>query len=352
MRFAPDADRRCSSAPEPHRLHHAVPGARQRRADAVQHGGDAQHRLDASTVRREAAELAGPRGRPRGPRWPRSTRACSRPSRPRRSTTPTSPRPASAGRSSTPTRARSSPASRRRHRLRRPGARGLRGPGASPRAIATRRWATLPDEVRVAGGAARSQGAARPSSRARWTRRSATSAREEAGAAGAAMMAAVAIGAVPRHGGRGADLGRRRCSASAIRPTRRSPRTYDAPVPDLCADPAGDAADLAPTSPRTAAEHRRMTEIAIIGDHFMLPRHVRRGAAPSAPAGDADVRTHRAALARRADGATATPRPGLAGLKEYHGRPRRDRATSSAMPRSWSTIWRRSPAPCSTACRR
>ncbi len=43
-------------------------------------------------------------------------------------------------------------------RVSRPRARGGRGPRRSPRAIATRRWATCRDEIRLTGGAARSRG--------------------------------------------------------------------------------------------------------------------------------------------------------------------------------------------------
>ena len=171
-----------------------VPGIRH--ADADQHGGGAQHRLGAAARRR-------PDGGDRARRSPSPT-----------SSSHIEPlaRGVAAGRgalSPLHLRGRRARAVRQRQRpgrlhraverapLPRPAARGGRGARASPRATATRRWATLPSELRLTGGAARSRVAARRCSAAAVQAPVRVSSREEAGAAGAAMMAAVAIGAYP-----------------------------------------------------------------------------------------------------------------------------------------------------------
>ena len=200
MRLVPDADAVVAER-RSHRLHHAVPGAGRARPDAVQHGGDAQHRLAASIVAREACSRCWRRRRrSRSDAAGAWTPGCSRRSRAPRSIIPTSPRPASAGRSSTPRRARSSSGSRTRHRL--PAT--WCAPSIEGLAFAAR------DCYARDGPAARARSASPAAPRARQAfeadprrarsaRRCATAAREEAGAAGAAMMAAVAIGAVPGH---------------------------------------------------------------------------------------------------------------------------------------------------------
>ena len=117
-----------------------------------------------------------------------------------------------------------------------------------------------------------------------------TSSREEAGAAGAAMMAAVAIARPPVDGGVHRRLGQRRCSVRRNRPTRTLPAATprcSPPISTPAARCSRCGASLPifgrPTMPRS---------VAIIGDHFMLPEvfqerlegHLRRPAWRSAPA--------------------------------------------------------------------
>ena len=193
----------------------------------------------------------------------------------------------------------------------------------------------VPDEVRVAGGAARS--------RAFKTILASVLdvpirdvAREESGAAGAAMMAAVAIGAEP-------DM------AAAVRtwvepllgdrimPDPALAATYDGAVPALPADPAGDAADLA--RPRRAAARQAASVLHDPDRDHRRPVHagfdVRGRAAPRAGRRACDPR-HGAALAGRADARTAMPAISVAispGCASSWASPTRS-PRSSATPRS------------------
>ena len=225
------------------RLHHAVPGAGQRRADAVQHGGDAQHRLD----RRRA------RARPRACSATRSAREAALAALDARVL---EARPAAAlfhpyiheaGE-----RGPFVEASARAHvhrpldpdRLRRPGAQRLRGPRLRRARLLRRRWATLPDEVRVAGGAARSRALQDASSRACSDVPIRDVAREESGRRRLRHDGRGRDRRRARHGRRGAAPGsspllgdrdharsgarrrlRRACSRSTSRPGRRCRRS-------------------------------------------------------------------------------------------------------------------------------
>ena len=137
----------------------------------------------------------------RRPARPARCDGARRPSRPQRSIIPTSPRLASAGRSSTPDARAQFIGLSTRHGFRGSDARrSIEGLAFAARDCYAAMGA-LPREVRIAGGAARVEGAARRSSPRRSDATCATAAREEAGAAGAAMIAAVAIGVYPRHDG-------------------------------------------------------------------------------------------------------------------------------------------------------
>ncbi len=170
MRFVPDADG-LAARPGALRLHHGVPGAGQRHPDAVQHGGDPEHRLGGRPRARGGRAARRTRSTAR-PRWRRSMRACSRPSPRPRSIIPTSTRPASAGRSSTSTPGRSSPGCRCATRLPGSGARGLRGLGVRGARLLRRDGPSCP---RRSGSPAapRARRRSRPSSRPPSTRRSA-----------------------------------------------------------------------------------------------------------------------------------------------------------------------------------
>ena len=174
----------------------------------------------------------------------------------------------------------------------------------------------VPEEIRLAGGASRSKSfktilASALATPVRDSRR------QEAGAAGAAMMAAVAIGVFP-------DLG----AATKIwvtpllgdlfPPDPALVAIYDQAFPDLCRRPEGDAAGLGRTR-RHSQRSYCMTEIAIIGDRFMLPDAF---AAALRPVVGDDVRLRTLELPWPDEPMThGYAGPGLAGLKEYQGDP-------------------------------
>ena len=197
------------------RLHHAVPVPGSGRPDAVEHGGDPQHRL----AGRSRPRSGGAAGRPLG-----RGEACSptfdpRPAAPSRrppSIIPTSPRPASAGRSSTPRRGRSSSASPTRVGFLDMMRAVYEGLGFAARDC-YEAMGHAPDEIRVAGGAARSAGhAADPGRRARpaGARQSPRGGRRRR----CRDDGRGRLGVFPDVGRGLRPLGRRRCSASASLP--------------------------------------------------------------------------------------------------------------------------------------
>ena len=192
MRFVPTAPMPCSStrtAPAtPCRF--PVPG--RYRPDAVQHGGHRSTSTGWSTWRAKRLR-----------RWPASVRIAMRfwPALDAQVLRPL--RPAAAlyhpyifeagerGPFLTPMRGRSSSGLSTQHQLSRACCAPSMRASPSRRAIATAPWARIPSEIRLTGGAARSSSCSHDP-RLGAGRAGATVLREETGAAGAAMMAAVA----------------------------------------------------------------------------------------------------------------------------------------------------------------
>ena len=151
----------------------------------------------------------------------------------------------------------------------------------------------MPEEIRLAGGAARSQALRDDPRLRRSARRCASVAREEAGAAGAAMMAAVA--------------------ASASIPTWRPapPRWVDPLLGDRDRARPGAGRHLRPGFSRLSSRPARRcrpiwralaghaqrsaahdAKIAIIGDRFMLPDVFDEAIRARCRRSDVDIRTH------------------------------------------------------------
>ena len=138
--------------------------------------------------------------------------------------------------------------------------------------------------------------------------------------------------------------------AGAARPGARAAATTRSSRSTATRDEA-HAAGLARPRPRPRARTLSMSlRSPIIGDRFMLPEVFAAAIARALPA-PISTSARWSCPGPTSRWSTAMPATRIDGLKEYHGRARRDRATSSATPRSWSPIWRRCPAACSTACR-
>ena len=139
---------------------------------------------------------AGPSVRPQGPRWRRSTRGCSRPSPAAALYHPYIHEAGERGPFvDANARAQFTGLSMRTSFL--DLVRAVYEGLASPRATATPPWAIVPEEIRLTGGAARSKALQDHPRRRALDAPVRESSREEAGAAGAAMMAAVAVGVFP-----------------------------------------------------------------------------------------------------------------------------------------------------------
>ena len=199
--------------------------------------------------------------------------------------------------------------------------------------------------MRLAGGAARTPRCADLRERPRPS--PCASQREEAGAAGAAMMAAVAIG-IFRTWRRAAAawveplLGRVSEPEPGLAPLRRAVRGLPGRRP-------AHARRLAALRQARSEGARDDLEVALIGDRFMLPAF--RGGARDVAGADRRIAAPGSALARRADAPRLRPAASSQGLKELLRRSRRDRRASSTTRRSSSPISRRSPRRWPSACR-
>ena len=217
--------------------------------------------------RRDLAQ--GPPGRRRRPRARRpSPAACS--------STPTSRRRASAAPSSIPRARAQFFGLSHAARLRRPDAGRLRGPRLRGARL-LRGHGADPDARSGSPAARRARRRCAPSWAARSDADIRTSTREEAGAAGAAMMAAVALGALSRHGSAAPTTGWRRC----CEPDARPDPALGASATTGCSRPMWRPARRASRSgTRCTSQREEQTRwrkvIAIVGDRFMLPRDLRR----------------------------------------------------------------------------
>ncbi len=233
-------------------------------ADAVQHGVHPQYRLAARSRTRCARRAKVSSGRARIC-WKAWTTGSWRGPPAGCSIIPISRMPASA----VPFSSRGAGAVHRprdRHglcrsharRVRRPvlcGARLLRGHGA------------IPKEISLTGGGGALQGAAADLASA-LDAPVRSVAREEAGAAGAAMMAAVQQKVYPEHGGLCCRNGSIRCSDPRPKPDAGLAKHLRHDIPDLSRDARPDAHRLARAC-RRARQGVPCVSLSIIGDLFM-----------------------------------------------------------------------------------
>ena len=174
----------------------------------------------------------------------------------------------------------------------------------------------VPEEIRVAGGAARSK-ALKTILAAALGAPVRESSRQEAGAAGAAMMAAVAIGVFPNLG-----VATQRwvtpLLGDLVQPDPGLADLYARAFPAYVATRAAMPPIWA-RARRPSLRYPRMTEIAIIGDRFMLPdafaTALRRVVGPEASLRTLELPWPDEPMVHGYAGS------GLEGLKEYQGDP-------------------------------